>query len=208
MTVAVQATDPVTRSGATTILSGDPRVRVLDDAHVALAEVVVVIERVLNDAVFTRLRAAREQSAHEPPPRCVLVTDRFPAAGLMTALECGVAAVLPRYGTSDAELVAAVLTVRGGAAHLSPALVGTLLSQLDRMRREVLEPNGLTMSGLTARERDVLRLLADGLGIDEIAAELAYSERTVKNILYSLMTRYGLSTRAHAVAYALRTGVI
>jgi DNA-binding NarL/FixJ family response regulator len=204
--VAVHATDPVTRLGATTILSGDPRLRVLDDE--AKAEVIVVIERALNDAVFARLRAAREQSTQETPPRCVLLTDHFPAAGLMTAIEVGVAAVLPRRGTSDAELVQAVLAVRGGAAHLPPALQGTLLAQLDRMRREVLEPNGLTMSGLTARERDVLRLLAEGLGIEEIATELAYSERTVKNVLYGLMTRYGLSTRAHAVAYALRAGVI
>lgn len=208
MAVAVQATDPLTRLGATTILSGDARLRVLDDDHVAQAEVIVVIERVLNDAGFTRLRAAREQSAHETPPRYVLVTDHFPASGLMTAIEYGVAAVLPRHGTSDAELVQAVLAVRGGAAQLPPALQGALLSQLERMRREVLEPNGLTMSGLAARERDVLRLLADGLSIEEIATELAYSERTVKHILYSLMTRHGLSTRAHAVAYALRTGVI
>jgi DNA-binding NarL/FixJ family response regulator len=206
VTVSVQASDPVIRLGATSILGADQRLRLVEDGEPA--EVLVVIERSLNDSVFARLRAAREQSPPESPSRCVLLTDHFPAAGLMTAIECGVAAVLPRRGTSDTELVRTVLAVRGGAARLPPALVGTLLTQLDRMRREVLEPNGLTMSGLTARERDVLRLLAEGLAIEEIATELAYSERTVKNVLYGLMTRHGLNTRAHAVAYALRAGVI
>lgn len=200
--VAIQSTDPVTALGATSILNDDARVRVVDDA--GEAEVLVVLERSIDDELFARLRAVRGESSL----RCVLVTDHFPPVGLMTAIECGVAAVLPRCGTTDTELVHAVLAVRDGAAHLPPALQGTLLTQLDRMRREVLEPNGLTMSGLTARERDVLRSLAEGLGIEEIANRLAYSERTVKNVLYGLMTRYGLSTRAHAVAYALRAGVI
>jgi DNA-binding NarL/FixJ family response regulator len=85
---------------------------------------------------------------------------------------------------------------------------GTLLSQLDRMRRDVLEPNGLTLSGPSERERDVLRLLADGYDTEEIAAELTYSVGTVKNVLHGLMTRYDLQSRAHAVAFALRSAVI
>ena len=54
----------------------------------------------------------------------------------------------------------------------------------------------------------MLRLVAEGFGTEEIAAKLCYSERTVKNVLYGLMTRCGLNNRAHAVAYALRAGAI
>jgi DNA-binding NarL/FixJ family response regulator len=67
---------------------------------------------------------------------------------------------------------------------------------------------GVTPAGLEAREADVLRLLAEGLGTPEIAARLNYSERTVKNIIHGVLTRWSLRNRAHAVAFALRNGAI
>jgi DNA-binding NarL/FixJ family response regulator len=54
----------------------------------------------------------------------------------------------------------------------------------------------------------VLRLVADGLDTHQIAEKLAYSERTIKNVLYGVMSRLQLRNRAHAVAYALREGYI
>ena len=62
--------------------------------------------------------------------------------------------------------------------------------------------------GLVARERDVLRLLADGLDTRSISGTLSYSERTVKNVLHDLNTRLQLRNRSHAVAYAVREGLI
>ncbi|SDZ07167.1 regulatory protein, luxR family [Saccharopolyspora shandongensis] len=61
---------------------------------------------------------------------------------------------------------------------------------------------------LTEREVDVLRLMADGWCTAEIAGGLGYSERTVKNALSSVTSRLKLRNRAHAVAYALRAGII
>jgi DNA-binding NarL/FixJ family response regulator len=202
--VAVRSSDPVTEVGAVTILAGCAQLRVVDDAERERAAVVVIVEEFAGEEVFAFLRETRTES----PPYYVLVTDHFRASDLMAAVECGVVAVLSRRETGDAELVSVVLSVSRGAAYFSPSLQGTLLSQLERMRRDVLEPNGLTLSGLASRERDVLRLVADGLGTEEIATELAYSERTVKNVLHGLMARFGLNTRAHAVAFALRAGVI
>ena len=202
--VAVRSSDAVTEFGAVTILRSSPQLRVVKPEEEAQASVVVVVEEFAGDEVFAHLRELRTEARQY----CVLVTDHFRAADLMTAIECGVVAVLPRRETGDAELVSVVLSVSRGAAYLSPSLQGMLLAQLERMRRDVLEPNGLTLSGLASRERDVLRLVADGFGTDEIASELAYSERTVKNVLYGLMSRFELNTRAHAVAFALRAGVI
>jgi len=54
----------------------------------------------------------------------------------------------------------------------------------------------------------VLRLMADGMDTGEIARNLSYSERTVKNIIYAITTRLSLRNRSHAVAYAMRAGVI
>nr|CEL15638.1 transcriptional regulator, LuxR family [Kibdelosporangium sp. MJ126-NF4]CTQ90323.1 transcriptional regulator, LuxR family [Kibdelosporangium sp. MJ126-NF4] len=206
--VAVHAADPMTALGAASILRGDDRLTVLGDADIGQAEVIVVIEESIGEKVFRFLREARAASRQETPPRSVLVTDHFRVDSLLTAIQCGMAAVLPRTSTSDDELVRTVHAVSQGAACLPPWLQGSLLTQLDRMRRDVLEPNGLTMSGLSARERDVLRLLADGCSTEEVAVTLAYSERTVKNILRGLMSRHGLNNRAHAVAFAWRVGVL
>jgi len=91
---------------------------------------------------------------------------------------------------------------------MPPNLVGELLKHIERLQRDVLTPHGLNASGLTPREIDVLRLMADGFDTSEIAGELCYSERTVKNVIYGLTHRLKLRNRSHAVAYALRSGMI
>ena len=73
---------------------------------------------------------------------------------------------------------------------------------------QVLAPRGLSFAGLNDRERDVLRLVAEGHDTAEIATLLSYSERTVKNVLHDLNTRLQLRNRSHAVAYAVREGLI
>jgi DNA-binding CsgD family transcriptional regulator len=61
---------------------------------------------------------------------------------------------------------------------------------------------------MSAREIEILRLVAEGLDTAEIAVKLAYSERTVKNALHDVTTRLQLRNRSHAVAYALKQGLI
>jgi DNA-binding NarL/FixJ family response regulator len=63
-------------------------------------------------------------------------------------------------------------------------------------------------SGLTKRERAVLSLIADGRETHEIARELCYSVRTVAGVVHDITYRFGLRNRAHAVAYALRAGLL
>jgi len=72
----------------------------------------------------------------------------------------------------------------------------------------VLEPRGLRLSGISARETDVLRLIAQGLSTREIAKKLCYSERTVKSLLHDVTVRFELRNRSHAVAFAVREGLI
>src|SRR5205807_879689 len=74
--------------------------------------------------------------------------------------------------------------------------------------RAIRSLRGLTMSGLTEREIKVLKLLAEGMDTAEVGRELFYSERTVKNILHDVTSRLNLRNRTHAVAYALRQGLI
>ena len=75
-------------------------------------------------------------------------------------------------------------------------------------QRQILEPRGFRVSGLTEREVRVLRLVADGHNTAEIASQLSYSERTIKNVIQDVITRFQLRNRSHAVAYAVRQGFI
>jgi DNA-binding NarL/FixJ family response regulator len=61
---------------------------------------------------------------------------------------------------------------------------------------------------LSQREVAVLRLMSEGFDTNEIASRMRYADHTVKNIIYSLTHRLGLRNRSHAVAYALRAGII
>jgi DNA-binding NarL/FixJ family response regulator len=79
---------------------------------------------------------------------------------------------------------------------------------MSNIQSNVLSPRGMTLSGLSEREIEVLRLVADGLETSEIAARLCYSERTVKGVVHEITTRLRLRNRAQAVAYAVRQGLI
>jgi DNA-binding NarL/FixJ family response regulator len=101
-----------------------------------------------------------------------------------------------------------IVKVASGEGEVPPDLLGRLLEQVGRLQRQVLAPRGLTFTGLTPRETEVLRLVADGHDTAEIAMAMCYSERTVKNVLHDLTTRLQLRNRTHAVAYAVREGLI
>jgi DNA-binding NarL/FixJ family response regulator len=77
-----------------------------------------------------------------------------------------------------------------------------------QLERTVLRPRGYRLNGFSSREVDVLRLVAEGYDTEEIARMLAYSERTVKNVIHGVTARFNLRNRCHAVAYAVRAGVI
>ena len=87
-------------------------------------------------------------------------------------------------------------------------LLGSLLRRISDVSSEVLEPRGLSLSRLTTREQDVLRLVADGHPTREVAKHLSYSERTIKNIIHDAVTKLNARTRSQAVAEAVREGLI
>ena len=95
-----------------------------------------------------------------------------------------------------------------GEAMLPSDVLSRLLKQVSRLQRHVLSPMGLNLGGLSGREIDVLRLAADGFDTGEIALKLSYSKRTVTNILHDVTSRFHLTNRTHAVAYAIREGLI
>jgi DNA-binding NarL/FixJ family response regulator len=76
------------------------------------------------------------------------------------------------------------------------------------MRSQTPSPRGVTLSGFTERELEVLRLVAEGFDTAEIARQVCYSERTVKGVIQEITSRFQLKNRAQAVAFAVRQGAI
>lgn len=201
--VSVSASDPITISGLVSALAAQGVV-VEEGPGLLEADVRVVATDALTPAVLSALRGA----ARTCPVPVVLIVNRLQEKELLAAVECQVVAVLPRSTATAERVLHSVRAAAAGGGVLPPALVRELLEHVERLQRELLEPNGVNAAGLNPREVDVLRLMADGWCTAKIAGELSYSERTVKNVIAGLTQRLNLRNRPHAVAYALRTGVI
>jgi DNA-binding NarL/FixJ family response regulator len=127
---------------------------------------------------------------------------------VLAAVEAGATGFLAKDTITPENLSATLQAALSGAGVMSPELLGKLLAGISRVSRDVLRPRGLSLSRLTAREQQVLRLIAQGHATREVALELSYSERTVKNVLHDVVTKLGVRSRSHAVAYAVRHGLI
>ena len=202
--VAVRAADSLTFVGLASLVRSRPELSLLSPDEYAEAEVVIVaVERLGSDAV-----AMLRQVVADIGAPVLLICNDITEAELLVAVRYRVVAILPRAAVTPDRLTRSVLSAANGEGVMPPNLVGELLKHIERLQRDVIAPNGLNAAGLTPREIDVLRLMADGLDTNEIAGTLAYSERTIKNIVYGLTQRLNLRNRTHAIAYAFRAGVI
>lgn len=202
--VFVFGDDPISQAGVATQLRSRPEVLVVDEADIDRADVAVVIVDEMDEDCARTVRAVQRNGC----PRVVLVVGTLDDAGLMVAVEVGACGVLRRREATPERLAAAAASAANGDGTLAPDLLGRLMAQMGRLQRQVLAPRGIGPSGLTERELDVLRLLAEGHDTGEIASELSYSERTIKNIIHDLTSRLNLRNRSHAVAYAVKSGLI
>ncbi|MFG2831936.1 response regulator transcription factor [Streptomyces sp. NPDC048434] len=202
--VALHTTDAVVRTGLISCLRQDRRLSEIDTAKAGEADVVVVAVETADGSTLKMLRGLRA----DPTARFLVIVKRQWRIEISIAVDCGVRAVLWHSGFSPKGLALTILTVAQGGGSFPYTLQGDLMEQVQKTQREILAPMGLTRSGTTEREQHVLRMVAEGRELADIAQELSYSERTVKNILYGVMKRFGLRNRAHAVSYAIRTGLI
>ncbi|MFE3173139.1 LuxR C-terminal-related transcriptional regulator [Amycolatopsis sp. NPDC059090] len=196
--VAVRASDIVTGVGLASFLETHPLLTVVPCALPLEADVLVFA----SDSLDTDSAAALRSVTGRDKARVVLIAEHFSEANVIAAVECGVVSVLPLSGSSGADLVDTVLEAAERPA-LDPRLLAELMDQIRRMGRPA--PGS---GQLTAREIAILRMLADGLDTQQIAEQLCYSVRTVKNVLHVLLSRKNLRNRQHAVAYAVRAGLI
>ncbi|MEE6282128.1 response regulator transcription factor [Georgenia sunbinii] len=181
-----------------------PEISIVDPSDHDSALVAVVIADAVDEDTLRMLRVVQRKGF----TRTVLVVGALDDADLVTAIEAGVVGVVRRGEATPDRLITVIQAAAAGEGTVPPDLLGKLLDQVGKLQRQVLGPRGLTFTGLATREIEVLRLIADGYDTGEVARQLAYSERTVKNVLHDVTSRLHLRNRSHAVAYALREGLI
>jgi DNA-binding NarL/FixJ family response regulator len=203
--VHVTSTDPILQTGVAAQLRARPEVELVDRAAATdTATVCVVVSDVVDDAALTLVRELRARGSRQ----VIFVLSTVDSGALLAAIEAGVCGVVTRAEATPERLVTAVTQAAGMGGVLSPKLLGRLLEQVNRLQNQVLTPKGLRFTGLSEREAVVLRMIAQGMEIREIAHALSYSERTIKNTLHDVVSRFQLRNRTHAVAFAMREGMI
>lgn len=206
--VAVTTADPVSRAGVTSQLRGSQLIEVVDESRLDLDSrldaVAIVVADQWEEETARTIRGLRQRGLE----RVVLLVTRLDDKGLLAAVEAGACGILRRQQASSTNLIAAIRSAAAGEGTLPPDLLGRLLDQVGRLQRQVLRPRDLTIGGLTEREIGVLKLLAEGFDTAEVGARLFLSDRTVKTIVHDVTSRLELRNRTHAVAHAIRLGLI
>jgi DNA-binding NarL/FixJ family response regulator len=202
--VHVSAADPITEAGLAAALRPRPEVDLVAADDINNKTVGVIAADSVDEDTLKLLKEIKRRGCE----RMVLVTVNLDDNDLLAAVEAGVCGLVRRSEATPSRLAQLISTAASGDGALPPDVLGRLLKQVSRLQRQVLSPRGLSFTGLSAREVEVLRLVARGCDTREIAAQLCYSERTVKNVLHDITSRYQLKNRSHAVAYALREGLI
>ncbi len=153
------------------------------------------------------VEATRAILADAPSARVLMLTISARDEEVVDALLAGACGYLLK-DAEVAEIVAGVRAAAAGEAMISPSVATRLVARLREQRRaERVEATGATPP-LTNRERDMLRLLAQGLENSAIAAELIISTATVKSHIAHLLDKLGLDNRVQAAVFAVRHGVV
>ncbi len=147
------------------------------------------------------LEATAEIAARAPAARVIVVSMHDTEDYVLRALRAGAVGYLLKDG-SPSELEQAVRTVAAGGRYLSPVVSGHLIAGLTRT------PAPAAADPLTPRQREVLRLVAEGLSTKQIARQLGISPKTVEAHRSQLMNALDIHDIAGLVRYAIRIGLV
>ncbi|MYZ34070.1 response regulator [Streptomyces sp. SID4917] len=202
----------VVREGIVMLLGLLPGIEVVGAAKDG-EEAVALVAELDPDVVLMDLRmprcdgveATRRIRAEHPGTQVVVLTTYADDDSLFAALRAGARGYLTKDAQGE-EIVRAVEDVLAGQAGLAPAVQRRLL---ERVTAPLAEPApGELPDGLTAREAEVLSLVAEGLSNKEIAQRLHIGAATVKTHINNLFAKTGVRDRAQAVRYAYQRGLI
>jgi len=202
------------RSGIRALLDAEEDIEVVAEAADGRQAVALAVEHrpdiVLVDIqmpVTDGIDATRQIVADERlgQVRVVVLTNFGLDEYIFQALRAGASGFLLK-DTKPAELLHALHVVMSGDSLLSPAVTRRLVSEFVARPPDAVSANG--MEALTAREREVVALVAHGLSNDEIAAAMVLSPTTAKTHVSRAMTKLGARDRAQLVVFAYQTGLV
>ncbi len=226
--VMILAASPVIRAGLAAVLAADPAMEVIGQqartdtvaASIAALHPDVVLadqDGYREDSTIDGTRWLVPESAPLDPflgeweriigpggPALVVLVENAHGAWITSLLREGTAAVLPRDATADA-ITATVQAVAAGLTVLPRETLRALLPPPPIARSQPPQPS---LPSLTAREIEVLQLLAEGVGNKTIARDLGISDHTVKFHVASIMTKLNAASRTEAVTLGARLGLI
>ena len=212
MTIRVLVVDDqaMVRAGFRLLLADEPDIEVVAEAsngHEAVAEAarcrphVVLMD--IRMPELDGLEATRRILAADPNRRILILTTFDLDEYVFRALQAGASGFVLKDDPPE-QLIAAVRTVAGGDALLSPSVTRRVIAQFTRLHRQA-PPKAVDT--LTAREMDVFRLITRGLSNAEIGRELFISDTTVKTHVTRLLQKLDLRDRAQAIVLAYQSGL-
>lgn len=198
---------PLFRKGVAHSLGAAPDLEVIAEAGSG-EEAVELAHRLRPDMVLLDvtmpgmggIAAAGEIAASEPEVRIMMLTVSENQENLLAALKAGAHGYVLK-GVSASEMRAITRRVAGGEAYVPPALAAELLTELSRPH-----PHG-SLSELTSREADVLKLLSQGFTNREIGESLHLAEKTVKHHVTNILQKLQVRSRTEAALIAVQHGV-
>jgi DNA-binding NarL/FixJ family response regulator len=167
-----------------------------EDEALFAADLLIVDHQMPGGADFV---GAVHEATGAPVVVCSSLTSEEAA---LAALQAGAVGVLRKDTLTTAALASAVRAASNGTGVVTSELLRGLLDGLGN------EHAKSSAARLTDREQQVLSLIAAGHPTREVAQQLCYSERTVKNVLHDVVTKMGARSRSQAVAHAVREGLI
>ena len=211
--VAVVDDQRLIRAGFSMVLAGQDDIEVVGEAENG-ADALDLLEKIEADVVIMDIRmpvmdgiqATERLMRLDDPPGVLVLTTFDNDDDAFAALRAGAGGFLLKNAPAT-EVVNAIRILAAGESVVAPRITRLLL---DRVSDRLAPANGQAerLDALTARERDVLTLVARGLSNAEIAAELYVAGATVKTHLGNLMAKLHLRDRAQAVAFAYESGLV
>lgn len=197
------------RKGLLALLNVRPEVHVVGEAidgmeavHLASTQYPDVILMDLEMPTKDGITAIKEIREKQQESKILVLTSYTDDERVIAAIRAGANGYLLKTTTPD-DLLQAIRRVHQGDSPLDPSITSTVVRQLNRPST----PQTTRPGQLTEREMDVIKLVAKGLTNQQIATELAVSERTVSTHVSRILTKLQLENRTQAALYALRTGL-
>lgn len=209
--VAIIEDNPLIRAGVAAVLGSADDLEVVGQASDG-DEAVALVDACHPDVVVMDIRmqrldgveATRAVCAAESAPPVLMLTTFDGDPDVVQALRAGAAGYLLKRNTDD--LVPAVRRVAGGEVWLDPAIAGQVLAAL--LAQPMPGSPSAMVAALTAREREVLALLAQGLSNTELAQRLFVGVGTIKTHISRILFKTGCRDRAQATALAFTSGLV